>query len=211
MERRAERPGGRRLTDRQTAILELVAAGRENKEIAFELGITEQAVKEQVSRLLQLLAAPNRAALGDAAATRRFIGAFSIEPDWLRFLFQEAPLHISVLSGPDHVFVALNEAYRASVGLRDLVGMRYRDAFPERAESLALLDRVYATGAWVSLADLPRRFIRASSGAEEDGFVTAVLQPLPGADGKTTGVAIFSVDVTDNVRARLDVLRPRAS
>ena len=40
MERRTARPaGGRRLTDRQTAILERVAAGKGNKEIAFELGI----------------------------------------------------------------------------------------------------------------------------------------------------------------------------
>ena len=40
---------------------------------------SEQAVKEHVSRLLQRFAVTNRAALGDAAATMRFVGTFAID------------------------------------------------------------------------------------------------------------------------------------
>ena len=201
MDRRGERPGGgRRLTDRQTKILELVALGRENKEIAFELGVSEQSVKEQVSRLLQLLAAPNRAALGDAAATRRLSGSFSIDPDWLRFLFQDAPVHAAIVSGHEHVFVAVNDAYQVASGSRALIGIRYADAFPDRRQSLESLDHAYSTGERASVSELPSRFMRA--GVAEDGLVAEILQPLPGPDGRIAGIAIFSIDVTDNVRAR---------
>lgn len=203
--RERRRTHGRRLTDRQTAILELVASGLKNREIAHELGISEQAVKEQVSTLLRLLSAPNRAALGDAAATRRFLGTASIEPEWLRFLFQDAPMHVAVVSGPEHRLVAMNDAFRLATGERDLVGMPYREAFPEREASLDLLDRVYQGGKRFVGNELPRRFIRVASGLEEDGYVALVLQPLPGPAGKTAGLAIFSIDVTDSVRAQMRV------
>ncbi len=188
MERRAQPASGRRLTDRQTAILDLVAAGRENKEIAFELGISEQAVKEHVSR--------------DAAATLRFVGTSTIDPDWLSYLFQHAPMHVAIVEGPAHRFVALNDAYRMASGDRELEGREYRDVFPGRTESLALLDLVYKTGERAAASDVSRRFVRTPGGAEEDGYIAVVLQPLPGADGKVGGIAIFSIDTTDSVFAR---------
>ncbi len=202
MERRSELPGGRRLTDRQAAILELVAAGRENKEIAFELGISEQAVKEHVSRLLHRFAVSNRAALGGAAATMRFVGTSTIDPDWLSYLFQHAPMHVAIVEGPAHRFVALNDAYRIASGDRELEGRDYRDVFPARTESLALLDRVYTTGERLAASDILRQFVRTPGGAEEEGYLAVVLQPLPGPDGQTGGIVIFSIDTTDSVLAR---------
>jgi PAS domain S-box-containing protein len=196
------RSRGRRLTDRQATILDLVASGLENKEIAHQLGISEQAVKEHVSNLLRVLAAPNRAALGDAAATRRFVGTSEIDPDWLRFLFQDAPMHVAVVAGTEHRFVAVNDAYRRSTGRDDLVGKPYREAFPDRAESLAYLDRARATGERIMANALERRFIRIGGTLPEDGYITFALQPLPGPDGDVAGVAIYSIDVTDQVHAR---------
>lgn len=196
------RTPGRRLTDRQTAILELVASGLENKEIAHELGISEQAVKEQVSTLLRILAAPNRAALGDAAATRRFLGSATIDPEWLRYLFQDAPMHVAIVEGPEHRFVAVNDAFRFTTGGKDVVGLPYREAFPSRAESLAYLDQAYRTGERVVASGLERHFVRVGSDEPENGYVTFVLQPLPGVDGKTGGIAIFSIDVTEETLAR---------
>jgi PAS domain S-box-containing protein len=196
------RSRGRRLTDRQAAILDLVASGLENKEIAYKLGISEQAVKEHVSNLLRLLAAPNRAALGDAAATRRFVGTSDIDPEWLRFLFQDAPMHVAVVAGAEHRFVAVNDAYRKSTGRDDLVGRPYQEAFPDRVESLRNLDRARATGERIMANALERRFIRIGATEPEDGYITFALQPLPGPNGTVAGVAIYSIDVTDQVRAR---------
>ena len=168
---RQRKYGGRRLTDRQSAILELVASGMANKEIAFELGISEQAVKEQVSTLLHHLGAANRAALGEVAATRRFLGTFSIDPEWLRFLFQEAPIPMAVVAGPDHRFVAFNRAYETATGAQELLGRRCSEVLPAGSPLLPRLDHVYATG------------VRSVG--------EVVLEPLPAPDGTTSGIAIF--------------------
>jgi DNA-binding CsgD family transcriptional regulator len=60
------------LTGRQRQVLTLVARGRSNREIAGELGITEQGVKSHVSRLLSRHGVPNRTAL---VATTRSLSA----------------------------------------------------------------------------------------------------------------------------------------
>lgn len=199
-ERRRSR--GRRLTDRQAAILELVSDGLSNKEIASLLGVSEQAIKEHVSTLMRLLEAPNRASLGDAAATRRFLGAADIDPQWLRYLFQESPVHVAIVAGPEHRFTAVNAAYQAACGDREIVGSTYREVFPERAQLADELDRVYASGERFVGTEIPRRFVREAGGPEEAGHVTVVLHPLPDAAGGTGGVAIFNVDVTETVLAR---------
>lgn len=56
---RVQRP----LTPRQEVILRNVARGRTNKDIAAELGISEQGVKVHVSRLLERYGADNRVEL----------------------------------------------------------------------------------------------------------------------------------------------------
>jgi PAS domain-containing protein len=120
----------------------------------------------------------------------------------MRFLFQDAPIHISVLEGPDHRFVAMNGAYRASSPGPSAVGLPYIEVFPERSDGLALLDEAYRTERPVTRADVPRRFVRRPGGQPEEGFISLVIQPLPDAGGKTAGLAVFSIDVTDTVRAR---------
>ena len=56
-------PIQRPLTPRQHVILRSVARGRTNKEIAAELGISEQGVKVHISRLLERYGAENRVEL----------------------------------------------------------------------------------------------------------------------------------------------------
>jgi DNA-binding CsgD family transcriptional regulator len=56
-------PIQRALTPRQHVILRSVARGRTNKDIAAELGISEQGVKVHVSRLLERYGAENRVEL----------------------------------------------------------------------------------------------------------------------------------------------------
>src|SRR6266702_317838 len=146
--RERRRTRGRRLTDRQTAVLELVASGLGNKEIAHELGISEQAVKEHVSNLLRLLAAPNRAALGDAAATLRVVGTTEVAPEWLGLLFLHAALHVALLEGDAHRFIAVNDAYRRAAGPRELIGRTFREVFPDLDEAgvVRLIEDAYRTG-----------------------------------------------------------------
>lgn len=55
--------GSPRLTARQLEVLELVASGHSNKEIASLLHVSENGVKAHIARLLVKFGVPNRAAL----------------------------------------------------------------------------------------------------------------------------------------------------
>ena len=66
-------PIQRPLTPRQEVILRNVARGKTNKDIAAELGISEQGVKVHVSRLLERYGAENRVEL--VSITRAWPGA----------------------------------------------------------------------------------------------------------------------------------------
>jgi two-component system nitrate/nitrite response regulator NarL len=48
------------LTDRQTAVLRSVSEGRSNKEIAFELGLSEKTVKAHITAIFKILNVINR-------------------------------------------------------------------------------------------------------------------------------------------------------
>lgn len=187
---------GRRLTDRQTVILELVAEGLENKEIGHRIGLSEQAVKEHVSALLRRLAVRNRAALAEIATELKIVGTMDLEREWLNYVFQRSPVMKAIVRGPDHIFVAANEAYRRALGDREFVGRPFREVFPDGA--VAILDRVYASGEPQVLHEFRGRW---GTGTEADRYAEVSLQPLPGPDG-IAGLSILAVDVTDAVRAR---------
>jgi PAS domain-containing protein len=189
---------GRRLTDKQALVLELVAEGLENKEIAHRMGLSEQAVKEHVSALLHRLAVRNRAALAEIATELKIIGTTDLNPEWLSYIFKQSPVMTAIVRGPDHVFVAVNAAYADASGTPSpLVGRSFRDVFPGGA--VKVLDEVYATGKPQLLHDFRGRWGRRPD--EEDGYAEVALQPLPGADG-VAGISILAVDMTDVVRAR---------
>jgi hypothetical protein len=66
----------------------------------------------------------------------------------VRDAFEQLPVVLMALDGPDHRLAAMNAAYRAVTGRSGVIGVAYRDAFPELAgpQVYELLDRVYATG-----------------------------------------------------------------
>lgn len=191
---------GRRLTDRQALILDLVAEGLENKEIAHRIGLSEQAVKEHVSALLHRLAVRNRAALAEIATELKIVGTMDLEPEWLDYVFQRSPVMKAIVRGPDHVFVAANEAYRRAAG-REVIGLPFKEVFPESAAvgGLASLDKVYASGEPQVLHDFRGQW--GPPGSKPDRYAEVALQPLPGPDG-VAGISILAVDITESVRAR---------
>ena len=56
----AGRIGAPQLTERELSVLQCVAAGQANKEIAASLGITEGTVKSHVNNIMQKLGALSR-------------------------------------------------------------------------------------------------------------------------------------------------------
>jgi PAS domain-containing protein len=178
-----------------------VAKGLENKEIGHRIGLTEQAVKEHVSALLRRFAVRNRAALAEIATELKIAGTMGLPPEWLGFIYEKSPVASAVVEGPEHVYVAANDAYRRAAGTDDIVGRRIVDVFPTvSAGSLAGLAEVVATRTTKVIHEHPGRWVRG--GELTDGFVDVVWQPLPGNDG---GIIISGVDVTEQVRARQSI------
>jgi PAS domain-containing protein len=191
------RRSGRRLTDRQTLVLELVAEGLENKEIGQRMGLSEQAVKEHVSALLRRLAVRNRAALAEIATELKIAGTADLEPQWLSYIYQQSHVMSAVVRGPDHVFVSANDAFRRGAGAAEIVGRAFIEVFPANAHGVPLLDDVLTTGQPRVIHEIRGRWLRGD--AMDEGYADVALQPLPGAEA---GISISVVDVTEQVRAR---------
>ncbi|HEX6746342.1 MAG TPA: PAS domain-containing sensor histidine kinase [Longimicrobium sp.] len=118
--------------------------------------------------------------------------------------FEQAPVPIAVLEGPEHVFTLANPPYRALVGGRELDGRPVREAFPELADEgiFELLDRVYASGE-AFVADELEVPLQRRPGAElEERVLNFVYQPLRDAEGAVYAISAVAIDVTDQVRGR---------
>ena len=67
-------PAGRvSFTDREKEVLELLVAGRSNKEIGIVLGIEERTVKAHVAKLMRKVGVQNRIALSVHAITHSLV------------------------------------------------------------------------------------------------------------------------------------------
>lgn len=67
-------PAGRvSFTDREKEVLEMLVAGRSNKEIGVPLGITERTVKAHVAKLMRKVGVQNRIALSVHAITNSLV------------------------------------------------------------------------------------------------------------------------------------------
>jgi PAS domain S-box-containing protein len=126
------------------------------------------------------------------------------EATQLRTLFEQAPGFVAILSGPEHRFVVANNAYRALVGQRDLIGKSIAEALPEVLDQgfNLLLDRVRSTGmAYVA----SRAKVHLDSGrlgpSGDTYYLNFVYQPILGPDGSVTGIFVQGHDVTQEVEA----------
>ena len=116
----------------------------------------------------------------------------------LHALFDQSPGMVSVVHGPDHVFVSTNANFDAFVGGRALVGQKARDALPELEQQglVSLLDSVYKTGEVYKGEAVPV-WIEANPGkSPKRYYVNFVYQPLRNENGKVEGVFVEGFDVT---------------
>jgi len=188
------------LTQRESEVLLRVQHGFENKTIAFELGVSEQSVKEYVSVLLRKFGVPNRAALAEAGSRLDVIGE-PIDRSWFPQMFRAASVQIAVTRGPEHRYVVANEAFVRRVG-RPVVGKTMREAFPELVDSPnhELADLVYRTGESVVGHEIAG--VLDHGGGSEVIYADGVIQALRGEDGTIEGLVLFMIDVTEQVRSR---------
>lgn len=202
------RPFGRRdadrvaLTGRQQEVLDLVAEGLENKEIGGQLGISEQAVKQQVSVLLRKYGVASRALLARTAVTMRLLGRSS--PDGVRYeyLFDRAPVMIAMSRGPEHEFTLVNDAFVSLFGERGYVGRTIVECFPTQGPALIpALDLVFASGeSWRSSEQRFR--VRPPEGPVREVYLSLITEPIRSATGEIEGIVFYAWDVTEHVALR---------
>jgi len=183
-------------------VLRHVLRGQGNKQIGVALGITEQAVKEHVSTLLDKFDVPNRAALAEAGTRMEFAGELGFDRSWMRDLFLDAQPQICIARGPEIRYEAANAAFLEAVGHRPVIGLTMREAFPEIADQgvFELVESVYKTGIPVVQHEVRRSWDRGNG--VEERLIDVVIQPLHDADGKVNGITSFVLDVTDQVERR---------
>ncbi len=113
-----------------------------------------------------------------------------------RRMLEQMPGFVGVLTGPDHVFDYVNEAYRTISGARDLIGLSVRAAFPELEGQgyFELLDTVYRYGERHVAHGAPIRL------REDDRFIDFVCEPILDETGAVGGIFVGGYDATEAYR-----------
>jgi PAS domain S-box-containing protein len=113
-------------------------------------------------------------------------------------LLKQMPGFVGVLTGPDHVYQYVNDAYVAISGPRDFIGHSVREVFPDLAGQpfYGLLDQVYSTGQPFVARAAPIRL----SGESEDRFIDFLYEPIRDRQGNVTGIFVGGYDVTETQR-----------
>ena len=135
----------------------------------------------------------------------------AVEQEQVRRLaevFEQAPVGIAVLRGPQHRFEFANDAYLELIDRRRVVGMPIREALPELAGQgiFELLDRVYGGGEPVQARSL-RLLVDDAEGMRRERFFDFVYQPMLGLDRRPTGIAVVVHDVSALTEARREADR----
>jgi PAS domain S-box-containing protein len=125
----------------------------------------------------------------------------------LNEVFQQAPMFMAVLRGPQFVFELANDAYYQLVGRHELIGKPVFDALPDlRGQGFEeLLQGVVQTGVPFVGRELPAMIVRTPGEPPEKRYVDFVYAVLLEADGTRSGIVAYGSDVTDHVEARHQV------
>src|SRR3984957_12950238 len=127
------------------------------------------------------------------------------ERERLLALLKQMPGFVGLLSGPEHVYEYVNDAYVTIAGPRDFIGRSVRDVFPDLADQMffALLDEVYKTGKPFVARAVPLRL----TGDDEQRYIDLLYEPIRDAEGTVTGIFVGGYDVTEAHRIKADLER----
>lgn len=129
-----------------------------------------------------------------------------LEKEKLHSLFLQAPAIISLTRGPKHIFELFNNEARKLVGGRDLTNLSIRECLPE-LEGIGYfeaLDSVFLTGETIVINESPASLVQAD-GLINHHYLNVVLTPWFDFNGKVAGILNVTIDVTEQVLARLKV------
>lgn len=117
-------------------------------------------------------------------------------------LFEQAPVVILVLDGPEHVVEMINPAGKRYISDKEVKGQRLADALPELAGQgiIRMLDEIYFSGIGKSFQARPIR-IQLSDGSYVEKYFDLYYEPVRDENNLTTGILNMAVDVTEQVQA----------
>ena len=183
-----------------TPVLVLSArAGEEAQSEGLEAGADDYLVKPFSAR--ELLARI------DAHLARRTLRRLERQhARQLASVFENAPVAIAMLRGPELVYDFANPSYRALVAGREVVGKPLLSALPELEGQgiLELLQGVLRAGKPFTHQALRVELERRPGAGLEETFFNLVYEPLKDERGEVHAIAVVATDVTDLVRARQD-------
>jgi PAS domain S-box-containing protein len=195
------------LTERQLEVVQLVARGLANKQIAAALAISERAVEATLTRVYERLDVASRSALIALALSEAGFGLAIVRrtnrPSEVGALgvprsleeearaYEHAPFMVAVSQGPDHRYTFVNRiaAEVAGRSATSLVGRTVREIYPEMDPNFtAALDLAYREGRpWSSGVATPVRWTH-EDGSVRDSRVNLIFQPLRDATGAVVGL-----------------------
>ncbi|MDM0108823.1 PAS domain-containing protein [Variovorax sp. J22R24] len=125
------------------------------------------------------------------------------ERDRLAQMFAQAPTFMALLEGPEHRYRLSNPGYDRLVGGRTLLGRTVAEALPEVVGQgfTRILDRVYETGEPFSAVDAKVVLYDELTGRQREYYLDFVYQPVSDEAGRTTGIFVQGVDVTERVHS----------
>jgi signal transduction histidine kinase/DNA-binding response OmpR family regulator len=182
----------------ETPVLMLSArAGEEAQSEGLEAGADDYLVKPFSAR--ELLARI------DAHLARRTLRRLERQhAQQVASVFENAPVAIAMLRGPELVYEFANPSYRALVGGSDVVGKPLLTALPELQGqgTFELLQGVFRAGKPFAHQALRVALRRSEGTGTEEVFLNVVYEPLKNDEGEVHSIAVVATDVTDLVRAR---------
>jgi DNA-binding CsgD family transcriptional regulator len=201
------------LTAKQAEVIDLVARGYTNKEIAARRHVTQRAITAQLSRLMRKFEVPNRAGLiaavmsaagvglpvGTAAPAAGLGAQLHIAPGDPAAAYENAPFMVAVTLGPLHVYSFVNRIAAQVAGrpAESLVGRSVREAYPEIDERfITALDQVYASGTPWATGDAVVRWTHLD-GTSREGKANLMFQPLRDAEGRIVGLLHIGAEAAD--------------
>ncbi|MGQ5315779.1 PAS domain-containing protein [Xanthomonas arboricola pv. corylina] len=116
-------------------------------------------------------------------------------------LFEQAPMFMAFLSGPQHRVEFANPCYSRLIGHRDVIGKPLAEALPDLVEQghLHRLDEVYQSGRAYAANALAYNMQAEPGGRVERRLLDLVYQPIAGADGTVSGIFVQGLDITDRI------------
>ncbi len=116
-------------------------------------------------------------------------------------LLQQMPGFVGVLSGPEHTFEYVNDAYMKIAGPRDFIGRTMREVFPELSSQgyYEMLDRVYATGERMQASAMPIQL----QGEAHERHIDILYEAMRDDAGAIQGIFVGGYDVTERVQAQV--------